>query len=49
MCCRRSSGEEALFGRGICSSRRVAAREARICESRRISLMTVSPKRDPVA
>ena len=44
-----SSGKEALFGRGVSSLRRVATR---LSENPRVSqgsLMTVSPKRDPVA
>jgi len=48
-CCMCSSSEEPLFGRGVFSSKQVAAR---LSENPRVSqgsLMIVSPKRDPVA
>jgi len=48
-CCMRSLGKEALFGRGAFSPKQVATC---LSENPRISqgsLMTVSPKRDPVA
>jgi len=44
-----SSGEEALFGRGVFSLRRVAACLSENLRVSQGSLMTVSPKRDPVA
>ena len=49
MCCMCNSGEEALFGRGVFSLRQVATHLSENPWVSQGSLMTVSPKRDPVA